>query len=240
MPARALELLELVQVPSAERRLGLSARAFRRVAPARHDRVGAGLRPRLLLADEPTTALDATVQIQVLLLLRGLQRDWAWRHLRHPRPRRRRRNRRPHRRHVRWQGGRGRPGRCLDARPAASLSAWPAGRDGARPEPRRRHRGDPRQPARSASPAAGLRVRAPLCEGAVGVPCPRCPNRAVRRRTGWRDACASRTQRWRRRNESTTPLRARQRSKSIPAHAGTQSRLRNCARECLGRPRSSR
>jgi peptide/nickel transport system ATP-binding protein len=32
-------------------------------------------RPKLLLADEPTTALDATVQIQVLLLLRELQRE---------------------------------------------------------------------------------------------------------------------------------------------------------------------
>ena len=32
-------------------------------------------RPQLLLADEPTTALDATVQIQILLLLRELQRD---------------------------------------------------------------------------------------------------------------------------------------------------------------------
>jgi peptide/nickel transport system ATP-binding protein len=31
--------------------------------------------PRLLLADEPTTALDATVQIQVLILLRKIQRD---------------------------------------------------------------------------------------------------------------------------------------------------------------------
>ncbi len=34
-------------------------------------------RPQLLLADEPTTALDATVQIQVLLLLRELQRDFG-------------------------------------------------------------------------------------------------------------------------------------------------------------------
>ncbi|KAA0685078.1 ABC transporter ATP-binding protein [Neorhizobium sp. P12A] len=74
--ARALELLELVRVPSPERRLkafphelsgGLRQRAMIAVALS--------CRPSLLLADEPTTALDASVQIQVLVLLRRLQRE---------------------------------------------------------------------------------------------------------------------------------------------------------------------
>ncbi|WP_347559071.1 ABC transporter ATP-binding protein [Robbsia sp. KACC 23696] len=73
---RALALLQAVRIPSPERRLdayphemsgGMRQRAMIALALAGN--------PQILLADEPTTALDATVQIQVLILLRELQRE---------------------------------------------------------------------------------------------------------------------------------------------------------------------
>ncbi|HEY4807337.1 MAG TPA: ABC transporter ATP-binding protein, partial [Roseiarcus sp.] len=72
----AIELLDLVRIPDAARRVdeyphrlsgGMRQRAMIAIAIA--------CRPRLLIADEPTTALDVTIQAQILELLRDLRAE---------------------------------------------------------------------------------------------------------------------------------------------------------------------
>jgi len=74
--ARAIELLSLVGITDPERRLdqyphqfsgGMRQRAVIAMAMSGH--------PQLIIADEPTTALDVTIQAQILDLVRKLQQD---------------------------------------------------------------------------------------------------------------------------------------------------------------------
>jgi oligopeptide/dipeptide ABC transporter ATP-binding protein len=73
---QAIEILEMVRISDASRRIDdyphrLSGGMRQRVMIA----IAVACRPKLLIADEPTTALDVTIQSQILELLRDLQRE---------------------------------------------------------------------------------------------------------------------------------------------------------------------
>jgi oligopeptide transport system ATP-binding protein len=74
--SHAIDLMKLVGIPSPERRLDDYPHRFsggmrQRVMIA----MAVACRPKLLIADEPTTALDVTIQAQILEIIRNLQRE---------------------------------------------------------------------------------------------------------------------------------------------------------------------
>ena len=126
----ALQILEKVQIPAAEMRLkayphqlsgGMRQRVMIAMALINH--------PKLLIADEPTTALDVTIQAQILALLNTLKEEGHGGADDHPRFRRGGRSGTAGGGDVCRPGSRAGKRRGDICRPAAPVHNWPDGLD---------------------------------------------------------------------------------------------------------------